>query len=401
MKLTLEQARGLWFHGQSLDGQGGDALRTLAATGPIRTLGGADVYISARARVAGLTRVELDEMSARQDVQVIPAARGCMYLVARPDVPTYLSFAAEGFRKRNQREMEKVGCDAAEFAAVRDAAVAALQAGPMTPAQLRAALPDGVVRPFGAAGKKIGLSSALPSALRDLEFDGVAERGHEGGRLDSERYLWQLTGGAAVSAEPDAAEVLATLARRFFTFAGPATRDEFSAWSGAGKRACQAAIDAIGLAPVQIEGYPCVAFAHAEATRPVGPASDAVRFLSYEDTYVTVHGGPGVLTDPAYHDVEVPVWGAGGPQTLGSVKHMHLRPFFIGPRLRGLWEFDPDTAEVFWTGLGPLTTSEHAQVAEEADLLGTFLRDEVGHGLSFSLDTPDAARQRIQTLASL
>jgi len=48
------------------------------------------------------------------------------------------------------------------------------------------------VRSLGEKGKKLGLSSTLPPALRTLEFEGRIERTLEGGRLDSERYLWRL-----------------------------------------------------------------------------------------------------------------------------------------------------------------------------------------------------------------
>jgi hypothetical protein len=393
--LSLAQARSLWHRGQGLDTMGGDTLAALTATGPIRTLGGADVYISARARAAGLTRVELDGLAASRDVQVIPAARGCMYLVTRPEVSLFLAFAASGWRRRNARDFQKLACAEEEYERVQRAALAALGDGPLTPAALRKAMPEGVVRSFGALGKKVGMSSALPSALRELEFSGEVERTHEGGRLDTDRYLW---GAATQPLAPVPEDILTQIAHRFFGFAGPATRDEFAAWSGAGKRDCAAAMANLDLVPVAIEGR---GLAHMrEAWLGDAPTSSAVRFLSYEDSYVTVHGGPGALTDPAHHGLLVPVWGYGKDMPLGQVKHMHLRPFFVGPELRGFWEFDPDAAEVVCAPLRPLD-GDAQQVEEEAHLLGAFLREEVGHGLSFSLDTADAARARLSLLATL
>jgi len=59
---TLAQARALWWQKQAI----GDAIRkgplasVLGAAGWLRTLGGSDVYLAARARRPGLGRAELD-----------------------------------------------------------------------------------------------------------------------------------------------------------------------------------------------------------------------------------------------------------------------------------------------------------------------------------------------------
>ncbi|HEX8106863.1 MAG TPA: hypothetical protein VF516_04000, partial [Kofleriaceae bacterium] len=59
--LTLAQARALWWHKQALAGTGKQPLAALIGdSGWLRTLGGADAYLAARARRPGMTRAELD-----------------------------------------------------------------------------------------------------------------------------------------------------------------------------------------------------------------------------------------------------------------------------------------------------------------------------------------------------
>ena len=104
---------------------------------------------------------------------MVPAARGCMYLVARPQVALALRLAARLTLPRAEREHAKAGIRPREVeelaAAVRETLT---RKGPLTTEALRKALPEGSVRSLGEVGKKVGISSALPSALRLLEFDG-------------------------------------------------------------------------------------------------------------------------------------------------------------------------------------------------------------------------------------
>src|SRR6185295_3555016 len=88
----------------------------IARTGWLRTLGGIDVYLSARARRAGLAPKDLDSASAKLAVQIVPAVRGCIYLVPRKDVPLALRIAAALARPRNERELGKVRVPPKEIA---------------------------------------------------------------------------------------------------------------------------------------------------------------------------------------------------------------------------------------------------------------------------------------------
>ena len=393
--LTLAEARRHWHGAQGLGTKGEGIEATIAATGHLRALGGVDTYLAARSRVVGVTGADLDAAAARRDVQVLPAARGCMYLVPRADASLMLAFAGASWRTRTDRDLVKAGSSAAELDDVCAAVLATLAHGPLTPAALRAAMPAGSVRSLGAAGKKAGLSTPLPPALRALEFEGKVGRSHESGQLDTERYVWGLASGPL---EPAPARPLEALAERYIRWAGPATRDEFAAWSGAGKRACQAAIDAIDVVPVAVETFSATAFMSTGAA-PEAPAR--VHFLGFMDNYISLRRGPGPLTAPQHHDVQLPQWGRSALGPIGEVAHLQLRPLLVGTELVGFWEYCPDDRDVVWSAMHRLSPAHASAVADEAALVGTFLREDIGHGRSYSLDTDDAARERVRRVRDL
>lgn len=383
----------------------GSLADVVAATGWIRTLGGVDGYLALRARQPGLRRAAVDEAIRSGALQVIPAVRGCIYLVPRAEVPLALRIAEAVFRPSAERDLKKVGASWKLIEEVAAAAKAALQAGPLSPDALRKALPAGAVPSFGEAGKKAGIASPLPMALRTLEFAGAVRRTLPDGRLDSERYVWQLTTqspftGARIPDEPAAR--LAELAAIFFRHAAPASVRSFAEWSALPLRDCRAAVASLGLVPIAVSGAAEPHYGYAEDLVPTEP-SGAVRLLPFDDNYHTDHGGPAPLVDPAWHALTVPVWGAmrGEGGTLGTSKHVSLRSICIGPELAGFWEYDPDGGEISAKPFSVLKKTQRDALAEACSELAAFLRDELGHGRSFSLDTDDELRQRVRLLRGL
>src|SRR5437762_11327987 len=84
----LERARALWLLRQGLKTAGsGPVDQVIARSGWLRTLGGADVYLAARARRPAMTRAELDAAVADGRLKVSMAVRGCIYLVPAAAVP--------------------------------------------------------------------------------------------------------------------------------------------------------------------------------------------------------------------------------------------------------------------------------------------------------------------------
>lgn len=401
-RISLEHARARWHLRQGLteaaERDRGAPLEAaeavVARTSWPRTLGGIDVYLSLRARAPGLGRAAIDAAVADQRLQVVPAVRGCIYVVPRAEVGLVLRIAEEQWRPRTERELVKAGSSMAEAEELAVALIEALRSGPLGTDALRRALPKGTVRSLGEAGKKIGMSSVLPVALQLLEFRGTVERTLPGGRMDSERYEWRLTetspfAGADVPA--DSAGRLTRLARIFFRGAAPATVKEFAEWAALSQREARAAIESAGLVPVAVTGHADEAFCFDEDLTAPEP-SRAVRLLSSQDSYLTDHGGPAPLCDPAQHGRAMPVWGSTRGSTLGGAKYVSLRPVLIGDRLTGFWEYDPDRRQI---AVG-LFEQQPAlpRILEAAESLGAFIRAELEHGRSFNLDTDDDLRQR-------
>lgn len=426
-RVSLDQARAFWFARQALAvpaPAGEPAADVVARTGWVRTVGGAEGYIAAHARRAdgAGTRAELDAAAARRDLVLTPAVRGCIYIVPRRDAGLALAVAADQARGRTVADAAKAGVTAAELADVGAAVVDALAGGPLTTDGVRRALPDGVVRGLGEAGKRAGVSSPLPPALRLLEFDGRIVRQPEGDRLDTERYRWRLAGdgamgdGAAVgdgrgvgggdgegttgSAPADRAALAAALAARFFAFAGPASRDDFAAWSGLTKRDADAAVTAAaaahGLAPVAVDGYAEVAWLPAvdlDDLTAAGPG-ERVALLGFEDNFTALHGPIGTVVAPRHHDVVVAQWGRLGPTRLGEARHAHQRAIVSGGAVAGWWAYDPAAGAVVTATFEPLPPAQTVALARAADDVGRLLRDDVGHGRMSSIDSEAAVAER-------
>ncbi|QRN98653.1 winged helix DNA-binding domain-containing protein [Archangium violaceum] len=408
LTLSLDRARAHWHWKQGLaEPQKGSIEEVVSATGWPRTLGGVDVYLAVRARIPGLKRQQLDEAVAQSRLQVIPAVRGCIYLVPRPEVPLVLRIAEEQYRKRADREHEKAGIAPTELAAVGEAVLKALRKGPLSTDALRKALPEGTVRSLGEKGKKLGLSSTLPPALRHLEFEGKVERTLEGGRLDTERYLWRLPAknpftGAKVSGEPAVRH--AHIADIFFRQAGPATVENFTTWAALSQREARAAMEKVPLVPVAVEGFSDEAWVlekELPVLREKQPASSSLSLLPFEDGYLSFHGGPALLTDPRHHAFEIPVWGNTKGSTLGDARHMSIRSLFDGDRLVGLWEYDPDAGTVVFGTFDKLAPKRRKAVEVLAEGMATFLREDMGHARSFSLDSEDTVRGRAAIVKAL
>ena len=381
----------------------------VAGHGPLRTLGGVDAYLALHERVGtdtggGLTRAAVDAAVADHRLQVLPAVRGCIYLVPREEVAWALRLADLLSRRRNEREHEKAGIRPGELETLGAAVTAALgEHGGLSTAALRSSLPDGAVRSLGEAGKKLGLSSTLPSALRNLELAGAIERALEDGRLDGERYVWRVPQEdpfAGVAGLDDPAAVHRHWAERFFAWAGLATLAAFAAWAGLGKRDSQAAVEGLGLSAVEVDGEG--SYLATEAALAAGAdGRPGIGLLPFSDNLLHLQDGPAIFVDPEHRDVPVPVWGRGKPSTLGETRHMSFRSVVADDRIAGFWEYEPDAhAVVIGCFAEPSAVARRSLEGRAADV-ARFLRDEIGHGRSFSLDTDDHLRRRCGELGKL
>jgi len=397
--LTLAQARALWWHKQALAGTTKGPLATLlGGSGWLRTLGGTDVYIAARARRPGMKRAELDAAVTAGELRVHPAVRGCIYLVPSSAVPDLLALNALTWRTQTEKDLAKIGKTIEVVEALAPAVLATLTE-PMTPDTIRKVFP-GEIPSFGEPGKKIGLSSPLPLALRFLEFAGQIERSLDGGKLDSERYLWRKTAGKLGAPAKDHDQRVANVIDAFLGFAGPATLAQLSAWSGRAQRDLKVALDKLDVASVTVEGLGEAYLRSADlAARPPPPRGAAL--VAFEDNFLVNHGLAAV-TDPRHHAIKAAIWGGDkAPVALGEANHVLSRSIVIDGRVAGFWEVDPRTSGAVWHTFDPAPRPLAGALDELTRGTAKFLLDEIGHAKVFTLDTMDDVQTRADRIAKL
>lgn len=406
LKIDLPRARLHWHQRQGLaEPVPGSIDEVIGATGWLRTLGGADVYLAARARRPGMKRAELDAANEAGQVRVSPAVRGCIYLVPARHAPLALRVAEDQHRKKIDRELEKAGTSVKEVTELGVPVLATLAAkGALTTDALRKAAPEGAVRSLGEQGKKAGVSSTLPATLRELEFAGKIERTLEGGRMDTERYRWRAVkevpaGGAGVPATSEARNI--ALAELFFRWIGPATVKDFADWAGLAQRDAKAAAEEAPLVTVAVDGYADDALVLAadlpllkEPRRP----SPSVRLLAFEDNFLVLHGGPRFVADARHHGRELSPWGNLKGATIGDAKHITTRCIVTADGIAGFWEYDVDTGKIVTLVFDELPAARSKELSSLAVETAALLKDEIGHARSFSLDSDDAIRERAKAL---
>lgn len=404
--VTQQRVRAFWMQRHGLRAPVGKRpAAVVARSGWLRTLGGIDAYLALRARAPDITAATLDRSVASGKLSVIPALRGCIYLVPHAHVASLMGLASLLSRPRTERDLDKAGSSWAEVKDAEAGVRSVLASGPKTSDEIRAALPTGAVRSLGARGKKVGLSSVLPTALRQLEFEGRVRRALVGGRLDTERYRWGLVDGEPSREELELATVVAELVQCILGFAGPLTVKELAAFVGVPQREVKAGLQACDAHEVTVQGWPVPGYVRGQDAGALAADDDGagpvVHMLPANDNLGSIHGGPAPLVDPEHHGIEVKTWGGRGDATpLGSVNHLGMRPIVFGDRIIGIWEFDPDSGRVKYGTFGTPPGGSKTAMAAEATSVASFITG-LGHGRPFSLDTDESLRKRVAWIASL
>jgi Winged helix DNA-binding domain len=387
--------RAWWAHRQGLDGSlsGASAAKVLEQTGWQRSLGGVGAYLPLFAR-AGLSREAIDASVAVLEMQELPAARGCMYVVP---ASTFALALRVGQGCGDEAEIatgkKYFGVTDAELDRLCLAVLDALSAASLQPRAIKDAL-QGAVREFGPEGQKRGVTSTLPLALGRLEAAGEIRRVPNNGRLDQKRYAytrWHDNPRAQLHLADEEAHI--ALARHYFRWIGPARLAHFQWFSGLSAKAAKAAIAPLGLIPLDAGDDRLMFPADREALgafRP--PAEPQVVLTSYFDNLIHLHRDvPGLL---ATADHLPYLYGDHGAQQMGGLSDLQSHPIFDRGCLIGLWEYEPDTQSIVWATFDPPPPTLPEVVAR----MKAFVRGELGHSRTFALDDP---KRRIPRIAAL
>lgn len=365
----------------------------LERTGWARSVGGVNPYLTLFSR-ASCTRVAADEAVARRDVLELPSARGCTYVVPRVDFSLALKVGQEfGSAGEIATARKHLGVDERELERLCAAVLSALKDGPRDPAGLKAALGD-AVRNLGEAGKQRGMTTTLPLALGHLQARGQILRQAIGGRLDQQRYAYVLWPDCPLAADTRTREeAYVELARRYFRWIGAASPAHFQWFSGLGVKAAKAAIEPLGLVPVAEDSALLASPADRAALLDhVPPAEPVYRLVAGIDgLFLLRRDMAGLL---AAKDAARMVYGDRGPVELGGLQDLSSHAIVDRGRVVGLWEYDTGAQAIAWTSFVASTAALAAEVARTE----SFVREQLGDARSFSLDSPDRRRPRIEAL---
>lgn len=365
----------------------------LERTGWARSVAGVNPYMTLFAR-AGTSRAATEQAVASREIYELPSARGCTYVVPRADFALALR-VGQGFGSVTEIQAAKkhLGVTDTELERLCAQVLVALAAGPQDPAALKATLGD-TVRNLGEAGKKRGTTTTLPLALGHLQAHGQILRQPVDGRLDQQRYAYVRWTDSPLSADTRSAEeAYIELARRYFAWISPASAAHFQWFSGLGVKAARAAMAPLGLVPLAPDSPLLLLPADREALAAFEPPSEPVyRLLAGIDGLFLLRRDVSGLLDA--RDAARKFVGDRGAVELGGLQDLTSHAIVDRGRVIGLWEYDIEAEAIAWTSFIEPTAELRAEVARTE----AFVRDQLGDARSFSLDSPDKRRPRIDAL---
>ena len=393
--MDTAKLRAWWSHRQGLGGalQGSSASQVLERSGWARSVGGAGPYLGLFAR-AGLTRDAIDAAVANLEIHELPSSRGCTYVLPASDFALGLRLA-QNF-SGEAKVAEKLGVTDKEIGKLCEAIIRALENGPRDPEQIREATGK-ASRNLGAEGKKKGLATTLPVALGKLQVEGEIRRIPRNGRLDQQRYRYTLwrPNPLAKSQMPFAAACVA-LARKYFSWIGPATVAEFQQFAGIGVKAAKAALEPLKLVP-STNGSDRLMLAddREQYDRFSVPEAGQYSLVSGLDSMTLLRRELASLLEAEDAKRKVPT--EKGVVSLGGLADLESHAIFDRGRIVGIWEYDPLQESIAWRAFIPADKHLKQAIAMTED----FVRTQLGDMRAFSLDSPASRAPRIATLRKM
>jgi hypothetical protein len=391
--MDATKLRAWYAHRQGLDGalEGKRCAEILNRIGWARSVGGDGPYLTLFSRAA-ISREQVDGDVANQLIHELPSARACTYVLPQSDFALGLTVGRR-FGGSDWKTAEKLGVSRKEIDKLCEAVVAALEKGPLDPEGLRGAVGK-AVRNLGAEGQKKGLTSTLPVALGELQLAGEIRRVPSNGRLDQQRYRYSVWRPNPLSTvELSEEEAFTELARRFFTWTGPATIAEFQWFSGLGVKAAKAAVEQLNLEQTDSdEGKWMFPADHAELRSFQTPREPRYALISPIDSLLLLRRDLKGALDP--RDAERELYVEKGTKALGGLADLPSHAIVDRGRVVGVWEYDTATESIAWVSF--IKTNQELQQAVERT--ERYVRDQLGDARCFSLDSPKSRAPRVSFL---
>ena len=387
--------RAWWSHRQGLDGslRGKKPADILERSGWARSVGGVGPYLTLFSR-GRTSREAADAAAASLQIHELPTARGCTYVVPARDFGLGLTVGREF--NGDMKQAVKLGVTEKEIDKLCDAVVKALEGGALDPDGIREATGK-ASRSLGDEGKKKGLTTTLPLALGRLQAEGRIRRVPTNGRLDQQRYKYVNWTPSPLAKYPASLKAAFTeLARHFFRWVGPATLGELQWFAGLGVKTTKAAVESLGLVPVEPGSDRLLLPEDAAAFKAFeSPGTPQYALVSGLDPITANRRELQSLIDPKDRARDVVV--DASPKPLGGLVDLPSHAILDRGQVIGLWEFDTDANEIVWTTFVRKKDKALDAAMEETQ---AFVRDQLGDARSFSLDSPKSRAARVKSLRS-
>ena len=391
--MDAAKIRAWWSHLQGLDGAmaGQSAGAVLEKAGWARSVGGAGPYLTLFAR-GGIGRAATDAAVANLEIHELPAARGCTYVVPASDFALALK-VGQSFNAGEMNTARKLGVTEREIDKLCEAVLKGLGDTPLSPEEIRDAV-GGAARSLGEEGKKKGLTTTLPVALGKLQSAGEIRRVAGNGRLDQQRYgyvRWRPNPLSKFKVSTE--EAYTELARKFFTWIGPAKLSGFQWFSGLGVKAAKCAVEPLHLQPLADgEEWLLLPGQREKFEAFKIPKQPHYVLVSSLDAIAAHRRDVQSLLEPEDMQKSVPAEKA--RVQAGGLTDLPSHAILDRGRLVGLWEYDALPESIAWMAFVPKTDALKAAVERTEE----YIRADLGDARSFSLDSPKSRTPRIQAL---
>ena len=256
----------------------------------------------------------------------------------------------------------------------------------LEPEQIREAT-GGAARSLGDEGKKKGLTTTLPLALGRLQVEGAIRRVPTNGRLDQQRYkyiAWKPNPLDKFKQSPE--ECFTTLARKYWSWTGPATLAEFQWFSGQGVKAAKETVAPLKLVPLEAGADRLILPEDLDSLKSFKPPKDPQYALvgSIDSLFLlrrslSDHVEPGELKH----------------RLIGHLADLPSHAIVDRGRLVGLWEYDPETSSIARMSF---LKKPDKSLKDAVERMAEYVKTQLGDARSFSLDSPKSRAPRIQAL---
>lgn len=393
--MDADKLRAWWWARQGLDGSlnGATPATILERAGWMRSVGGSGPYIGMYAR-AGLSRTDVEASLASGEIQELPSARGCTYVLPASDYALGLQ-AGQGHGDDAELQMARkyLGVNDEELVRLREDVQGALESGPLDPRSIKDKLGP-AVRSLGHEGKKRGLATTLPLALGWLQSHGLIRRIPVEGRLDRQRFAYALWRPCPIAEPLSAQDISVALATRYLRWTGPAKLTQFAVWSGLGVKTSKQAFTTIQAVALDDERFALPEDVEAIAATRV-PTEQQVHFVGNLDG-LFLHRRE-ISAHLHAEDHKRSILSEKGLQAGGALSDLSNQAIVDRGRLIGVWDYDAQREELAWRTFKPASAAVKAAAARTE----AYVRDQLGDMRSFSLDSPDSRGMRLAAIRSI